>query len=76
MLFLPQPEGCAAKTAKHLKVGQQLLQVDEVSLHGLKHKDTVMAIKSAFEGPINKTIQFVVLDLEVRQISTNWNRRT
>ena len=57
-----QAEGCAAKTAQSLRVGQQLLQVDDTSLHGLKHRDTVMAIKSAFEGPMNKTITFVVLD--------------
>ena len=43
-------------------MGQQLLQVDSTSLHGLRHKDTVMAIKSAFEGPMNKTITFIVLD--------------
>ena len=66
-----KPEGCAAKTAvPALKVGQQLLQVDSTSLHGLKHKDTVMTIKSAFEGPLNKTITFTVLDTkqEVRVV--------
>ena len=58
-----QPEGCAAKTSvPPLKVGHQVLQVDDTSLHGLRHKETVMAIKSAFEGPMNKTITFVVLD--------------
>jgi hypothetical protein len=57
------PEGCAAKTSvPPLKVGHQVLQVDDTSLHGLRHKETVMAIKSAFEGPMNKTITFVVLD--------------
>lgn len=58
-----QPEGCAAKTAvPGLKVGQQILQVDSTSLHGFRHKETVMTIKSAFEGPMNKTITFIVLD--------------
>jgi hypothetical protein len=59
------PEGCAARTAvPALRLGQQLLQVDNTSLHGLRHKETVMAIKAAFEGPMNKTLTFVVLDPE------------
>ena len=58
-----QPEGCAARTATPvLRVGQQLLQVENTSLCGLRHKETVMAIKGAFEGPMNKTLTFVVLD--------------
>ena len=63
-----QPEGCAAKTSvPSLRVGHQVLQVDDTPLHGLRHKETVMAIKGAFEGPMNKTMTFVILDTkEVR----------
>ena len=32
------------------------------SLAGLKHKEVVMTIKNAFEGPLNKTLELVVLD--------------
>ena len=39
-----------------------MLQVDDTPLHGLRHSETVMAIKGAFEGPMNKTITFVILD--------------
>ena len=45
-------------------MGQQILQVSGTSLFGLKHRDTVMAIKNAFEGPLNKTMEIVVLDHE------------
>ena len=59
-----QPGGCAAQTGRGLSVGQQILQVSGTSLFGLKHRDTVMAIKNAFEGPLNKTMEIVVLDHE------------
>lgn len=47
-----------------MSVGQQILSVNGQSLYGLKHKDVVMAIKSAFEGPLNKTIEFTILEPE------------
>ena len=47
-----------------MSVGQQVLSVDGQSLYGLKHKDVVMAIKSAFEGPLNKTIDLIILEPE------------
>ena len=60
-----QPDGSAALSGEGLKVGQQILQVNSRSLHGLSHKDAVSTIKSGFEGPINKTtITFIVLDPE------------
>jgi hypothetical protein len=59
------PEGCAAKTATPpLRIGQQILQVENTSLYGLRHKETVMAIKAAFEGPMNKTLTFVILNTQ------------
>ncbi len=45
-----------------MAANQQILQVNDTSLFGLKHRDVVMEIKTAFEGPMNKTIKFVVLD--------------
>ena len=45
-----------------MAVNQQVLQVNGKSLYGLKHRDVVMEIKSAFDGPLNKIIEFVVLD--------------
>jgi len=59
-----QPGGCVAQTGTGMKVGQQILQVNDTSLKGLKHRDTVMTIKNAFEGPLNKTIKFVVMDCQ------------
>lgn len=58
----PQTEGCAGLTGIGLEVGQQILAISGKSLHGLKHKEAVIAIKNAFEGPINKVLEFVVLD--------------
>lgn len=52
------------QTGTGMKVGQQILQVNGTSLKGLKHRDTVMTIKNAFEGPLNKKIEFVVLDYQ------------
>ena len=67
----PQPEGCAGRTAvPSLRLGQQLLQVDDTSLYGLRHKETVMTIKGAFEGPMNKTLTFIVLDPQEVHVST------
>ncbi len=43
-------------------VGQQLLSVGGQSLYNLRHKEVVMAVKSAFEGPLEKTLELVVLD--------------
>ena len=58
-----QPDGSAAVSGQGLKVGQQILQVNSQSLHGLSHSEAVSVIKSAFEGPINSTtITFIVLD--------------
>ena len=57
-----QPEGCAGQTAPELKVDQQLLEIEGQTLHGLKHKDVVMAIKHAFEGELGKVIDFTILD--------------
>lgn len=57
-----QPEGCAAQTGMGMSVNQQILEVNGKSLFGLKHREVVMEIKSAFDGPINKIIEFVVLD--------------
>ena len=45
-------------------VGQQILTVGGKSLKGLKHKDAVITIKNAFDGPMNKKIEFVVLEHE------------
>ena len=56
------PDGCAASTKLH--VGHQILEVNGSSVYGLKHRDVVMNIKDAFEGPLNKTIEFVVLERE------------
>lgn len=63
-LYHAQPGGCAALTGTGLQVGQQILQVSGTNLSGLKHKEVVMTIKSAFEGPLNKTLEFVVLERE------------
>ncbi len=57
-----QHEGCAALTGEGLMVGQQLLSVGGQSLYNLRHKEVVMAVKSAFEGPLEKTLELVVLD--------------
>lgn len=45
-----------------IAVNQQLLEVNGRSLFGLKHREVVMEVKNAFDGPMNKTIEFVVLD--------------
>ena len=45
-----------------MKIGHQILTVNGKSLKGLKHKDAVMAIKTAFDGPLNKVIEFVLHD--------------
>jgi len=47
-----------------MAVDQQILDVGGTSLFGLKHRDVVMAIKAAFDGPIGKKIKFVVLDID------------
>ena len=57
-----QPEGCAALTGMGMAVNQQVLQVNGNSLFGLRHREVVMQIKSGFDGPMNKVIEFVVLD--------------
>ncbi len=57
-----QPEGCAAQTGMGMAVNQQILEVNGVSLFGLKHREVVMAIKNGFDGPLNKEIVFVVVD--------------
>ena len=63
LFFFPsQPDGCA--TESNLRVGQQILKVNGHSVYGLKHRDVVMNIKEAFKGPLNKTIEFVVLSHE------------
>ena len=38
--------------------------MENTSLYGLRHKETVMAIKAAFEGPMNKTLTFVILNTQ------------
>ena len=45
-----------------MSVNQQILEVNGQSLFGLKHREVVMAIKTGFDGPLNKVIEFVVLD--------------
>ena len=45
-------------------MGQHILFVNGQPLKNLSHKDAVMAIKNAFDGPIGKEIEFVVLDPE------------
>ena len=57
-----QREGCAALTGMGMAVNQQVLQVNGKSLYGLKHIEVVKEVKSAFDGPMNKVIEFVVLD--------------
>lgn len=49
-------------TGMGMAVNQQILAVGGKSLFGLKHREVVMEVKSAFEGPMNKVIEFVVLD--------------
>ena len=44
-----------------MEIGQQILTVNGKSLKGLKHKEAVQAIKMAYDGPLNKTIEFVLL---------------
>ena len=61
LLFLLQPDGSAALTGKDLEIGQQILAVNGKSLKGLKHKDAVLAIKNAFDGPMQKVIEFDML---------------
>ena len=48
-------------TAKGLAVGQYILAINGKSLKGLTHKEVVQAIKSAFEGPMNKVIELTIL---------------
>lgn len=60
--FLPQSDGSAGLTGIGLETDQQILAINGKSLKGLKHKEAVLAIKTAFEGPINKVVEFVVLD--------------
>lgn len=43
-------------------MGQHILFINGQALKELNHKDAVMAIKTAFDGPIGKKIEFVVLD--------------
>ena len=62
-----QPDGSAALTGQDLMVGQQILTVGGKSLKGLKHKDAVITIKNAFDGPMNKKIEFVVLEHEEQE---------
>jgi hypothetical protein len=45
-----------------MSINQQVLQVNGNSLFGLRHREVVMLIKDAFDGPMNKIIEFVVLD--------------
>ena len=45
-----------------MSVNQQILEVNGNSLFGLKHREVVMEIKNAFDGPLNKVVEFVVLD--------------
>ena len=45
-----------------MAVNQQILEVNGKSLFGLKHREVVMVIKEAFDGPLNKVIEFVILD--------------
>ena len=59
-----QPEGSAALTGKGLQIGQQILAVNGKSLKGLKHKEAVLAVKNAFEGPMQKVVEFVLLTPE------------
>lgn len=42
-------------------MGQYILAINGKSLKGLKHKEVVQAIKSAFEGPMNKVIELTTL---------------
>ena len=42
-------------------LGQQILEVDGSSLHGLRHREVVMAVKESFEGPLNKILTLTVL---------------
>ena len=63
----PQPDGSAGLTGIGLETDQQILTVNGKSLKGLKHKEAVLAIKNAFEGPINKVVEFVVLDPTVEE---------
>ena len=44
-----------------MEIGQQILTINGKTLKGLKHKDAVMAIKTAFDGPLNKVVEFVLL---------------
>jgi len=58
-----QGGGSAARTGQGLRVGQQILQVNNTSLKGLKHRDAVMTIKNAFDAA-EKTLNITVLDPE------------
>ena len=51
-------------TGMGMAVDQQILEVGGTSMFGLKHRDVVMAIKAAFDGPIGKKIKFVVFDTD------------
>ena len=64
MFCIFQPDGSAALTGKGLLVGQQILAVNGKTLKGLKHKEAVLAIKNAFDGPMQKVIEFVLLNPE------------
>ncbi|XP_065918265.1 whirlin-like [Dysidea avara] len=57
------PGGSAAKTGQGLRVEQQILQINTTSLKGLKHKEAVAIIKSAFDSP-EKTMTIIVVDPE------------
>ena len=61
-LLHPQAEGCAGLTGIGLETGQQILAVNGKSLYGLRHKEAVLTIKNCFEGPINKVMEFVVIE--------------
>lgn len=58
-------------TGEGLSVGQQILTVGGKSLKGLKHKDAVITIKNAFDGPMNKKIEFVVLERDEEEEEAN-----
>lgn len=56
-----QPGCCAALTGVGLRVGQQILSVNEKSLFNLQHKEGAIAIKNAFDNT-DKVMKLTVLD--------------
>ena len=64
-----QAGGCASLVAPPLKLGQQILSIDNVSLKGKTHKQAVASIKEAFDSRRTEMTLTVHEDEEVEKMA-------